>query len=774
MTCIVSQSWTTTLHRRSSHPINVHRRSSHTATFSSTLAPRDLHFKKCDSNYATRNAIYKARNQEESDLLLLDQQTEIKNYIKEIKLIFNLMDDGMITPSAYDTAWVALIKDVNKPSNGPQFPSCLDWIINHQLHDGSWGEPLMFSAHDRLMNTLACVVVLTSWNVHPEKCQKGMEFVNENIIKLKDEDDEHMMIGFEIVFPVLIQLARKLEIKVSADASILSEIYAKRDLKLAKIPKDILHKVPTSLLYSLEGMEDLEWEKLLQLRCENGSFFFSPAATAYAFMQTKDEKCLEYLTNLVVKFNGGVPHTYPVDMFEHIWIVDRLQRLGIARYFKSEIKDCVDYIYRYWDEQGIGFGRETNVPDVDDTAMGFRVLRTNGYQISSDVFRHFEKDGHFAGFPGQTSEAVTGMFNLYRASQLLFPGETILEDAKCFSRNFLTKKRSTNELLDKWIIAKDLPGEVGYALDVPWYASLPRLEARYYLEQYGGDDDVWIGKTLYRMGNVNNNKYLHMAKLDYNHCQAIHQSEYIQFQKWYANLNIEKSLNTRLLCSYYEAAATIFDPERCNERVAWAKPTMLLNIITSLFVGSTFSNDDKQAFVDEFMSTQHHHGNEKPWCAVMDALRETLNQISSETLATHGVDIQSHLHSAWTTWLLSWQKEADVTLGEGELIVRTIDMSSGRCLTMELSSHPLRHRFFYVINDLYHETSHKGNHAIGVEIDSKMRELVQIVFGYSPDNLDPDLKQTFLTVAKAFYSKGHFDAETINGHINKVLFERVI
>ncbi|GKF74472.1 Ent-copalyl diphosphate synthase, chloroplastic, partial [Tanacetum coccineum] len=51
-------------------------------------------------------------------------------------------------------------------------------------------------------------------------------------------------------------------------------------------------------------------------------------------------------------------------------------------------------------------------------------------------------------------------------------------------------KRSRNELLDKWVISKDLPGEVGYALDVPWYASLPRLEARYYLEQYGGDDDV--------------------------------------------------------------------------------------------------------------------------------------------------------------------------------------------------------------------------------------------------------------------------------------------
>lgn len=80
--------------------------------------------------------------------------------------------------------------------------------------------------------------------------------------------------------------------------------------------------------------------------------------------------------------------------------------------------------------------------------------------VMIDVFRHFEEDGQFVCFPGQTSHSVTAMFNLYRASQVFFPGEKILDDAKKFSRKFLTEKRSTNELLDKWIIAKDLPGEV--------------------------------------------------------------------------------------------------------------------------------------------------------------------------------------------------------------------------------------------------------------------------------------------------------------------------
>lgn len=61
-----------------------------------------------------------------------------------------------------------------------------------------------------------------------------MNFVNQNMHKLGDEKEEHMTIGFEIVFPTLIELARKLEIKVLDDSIVLKEIYNRRDAKLAK------------------------------------------------------------------------------------------------------------------------------------------------------------------------------------------------------------------------------------------------------------------------------------------------------------------------------------------------------------------------------------------------------------------------------------------------------------------------------------------------------------------------------------------------------------
>ncbi|KAJ6736113.1 ENT-COPALYL DIPHOSPHATE SYNTHASE CHLOROPLASTIC [Salix viminalis] len=328
-----------------------------------------------------------------------------------------------------------------------------------------------------------------------------------------------------------------------------------------------------------------------------------PSSTAFALSQTKDKNCLEYLNKAVQRFKGGVPNVYPVDLFEHIWVVDRLQRLGISRYFVPEINECVDYIRRYWTDDGICWARNSNVHDIDDTAMGFRILRLHGHQVSADVFKNFEKGGEFFCFAGQSTGAVTGMFNLYRASQVLFPGEKILEDAKEYSFQFLREKQAANELVDKWIITKDLPGEVGFALEIPWYASLPRLENRFFMEQYGGEDDVWIGKTLYRMSNVNNNEYLQLAKLDFNNCQAFHRIEWSNFQKWYEECNLRDFGISRrtLLFSYFLAAASIFEQERSKERLAWASTTILLDIIDSYFPENHGnSREQRRAFIHEF------------------------------------------------------------------------------------------------------------------------------------------------------------------------------
>jgi ent-copalyl diphosphate synthase len=63
-----------------------------------------------------------------------------------------------------------------------------------------------------------------------------------------------------------------------------------------RIPREVLHKVPTTLLHSLDfrGIQNLDWIQLLKLQSQDGSFLFSPSSIAFALMQTKDENGLNY------------------------------------------------------------------------------------------------------------------------------------------------------------------------------------------------------------------------------------------------------------------------------------------------------------------------------------------------------------------------------------------------------------------------------------------------------------------------------------------------
>jgi hypothetical protein len=61
-----------------------------------------------------------------------------------------------------------------------------------------------------------------------------MTFFRENLGKLENENEEHMLIGFEVVFPSLLERARGLNIDVPNDSPILKNIFAKRDQKLTR------------------------------------------------------------------------------------------------------------------------------------------------------------------------------------------------------------------------------------------------------------------------------------------------------------------------------------------------------------------------------------------------------------------------------------------------------------------------------------------------------------------------------------------------------------
>lgn len=100
------------------------------------------------------------------------KSNKLECLVRQIKEKLACLNDGETSPSSYDTAWVARIKSEGDASK-PQFPMSLVWICENQLDDGSWGESSYYFLYDRLVNTLACVLVLKIWRTGEQQMLKG-------------------------------------------------------------------------------------------------------------------------------------------------------------------------------------------------------------------------------------------------------------------------------------------------------------------------------------------------------------------------------------------------------------------------------------------------------------------------------------------------------------------------------------------------------------------------------------------------------------------------
>ena len=62
----------------------------------------------------------------------------------------------------------------------------------------------------------------------------GLSFLHENIKRLREDDEKRMLFGFEMAFPMLLEMAKDIGLDLPYDEPALQDIYAKRDLTLAQ------------------------------------------------------------------------------------------------------------------------------------------------------------------------------------------------------------------------------------------------------------------------------------------------------------------------------------------------------------------------------------------------------------------------------------------------------------------------------------------------------------------------------------------------------------
>jgi len=122
----------------------------------------------------------------------------------------------------------------------------------------------------------------------------------------------------------------------------------------------------------------MDWDEVMKFQRKNGSLFSCPSTTAVALIHKYNDQAHQYLNSLVSEFGSAVPAVYPSKLHCQLLMVDALERMGISQHFVNEIKNILDMAFSHWLQKD-----EEIMMDIETCAMAFRLLRMNGYDVSS-------------------------------------------------------------------------------------------------------------------------------------------------------------------------------------------------------------------------------------------------------------------------------------------------------------------------------------------------------------------------------------------------------
>jgi len=316
---------------------------------------------------------------------------------------------NLITRSAYDTAWVARLCEVDSRI-GEQ---ALDWLRAHQLADGSWGaeEPRYY--HGRLVCTLAAMIAFARRGhvrdrVRLRRAQLALEAATNRL----RADPAGETVGFEMIVPTLLAEAKNLGIiqPQGGGDGFLSQLVLRRAAKLAALPTGVVNCFVTAAfsaeMVGPEGLQLLDAENLQQV---NGSVVYSPAATAFFALHVRrhDPAALAYLRQVAV--DGAVPYVAPIEVFERAWPLWNLALVGsLDDETLALCRPHLDFLAAEWKSgEGLSSAAGLTLADGDDTSLAYDVLARFARPVDLEGVLSYEGNEHFLCYPLEANPSVS-------------------------------------------------------------------------------------------------------------------------------------------------------------------------------------------------------------------------------------------------------------------------------------------------------------------------------------------------------------------------------
>ncbi|KAG8043451.1 hypothetical protein GUJ93_ZPchr0458g22525 [Zizania palustris] len=485
-----------------------------------------------------------------------------------------------LLPSPYDTAWVAMV------------PLPDHHLRLHASHNGTSDGST--SAEEEQMEFV---------------CVRGLHFVGRNLSAALDEQVIIGPVGFNIIFPGMLVSAIATGLEVPVTHTDVQRILRLQETELERYSGVNSCGRRAYMAYvAQEGLGSMQdWGETMKFQRENGSLFDSPSTTAAVLLHNYDAKAIQYLDSVLDRF--GSPAVYHKVMHSQLSMVDALENMGISRHFAREIKSILDMTYR----------DDEIMLDIATCAMAFRILRMNGYDVSSDDLYHIAEASDFHNsLQGYLNDMGT-LLELYKAS------------------------------------------EIEHALNCPFYATLDRLVHKRSIKHFGTMSyDMLRAKYLPCQTAQD---LVALGVRDFSASQSIYQEELERVERWVKDNGLHKLQFARQKSAYFylSAAGTVFDPELSEARVAWAINGVLTTVVDDFFdvEGSIEELENLISLVE--MWDEHH---KRGFCSeqveiVFFAIYNSVNQLGAKASAAQGRDVTKHLIQIWLDLLRAMMVEVE-------------------------------------------------------------------------------------------------------------------
>ncbi|KAH0656166.1 hypothetical protein KY285_031048 [Solanum tuberosum] len=249
----------------------------------------------------------------------------------------------------------------------------------------------------------------------------------------------------------------------------------------------------------------------------------------------------------------------PSKSLQKLELINTIQLLGVAYHFEHYIEQSLSEIFNDYEEWIGEFGES----DLHAVALSFRLLRQQGYYVSSDAFRKFINE------QGNYKEALTsnvqGLLSLYEAAQFRVHDEEILDEAINFTTTHL--KLILPNLSDP------LATQVSNALKFPINNIIVRVGTRKYISFYQEDES-------------HNEMLLNFAKLDFNILQRLHKKELCDITRWWKESEIAQALpfaRDRVVELYFWSLGVYFVPQYSVARKILTKVLCFCSIMDDTY-----------------------------------------------------------------------------------------------------------------------------------------------------------------------------------------------